>query len=249
VLLLCALSLILCGAPAFGQAVTGEMALRALDTDGSGDLQVGEYVRFYQDRSRAADRDGDGLMTGDEFRQSVPAGLTDPTPGAFSGFDLDRDLRLSLGELGAYHGWVFANAIDADRSGAVSVEELAAVMGIPARAPEEGSPERAIFDLDFADRNGKVSLSEFMRWQETRFERIDTSGNGVLSDGEFRAAQEGRAKRFANLQFGRFDTDRNRRMDKREFLSFQAYVFREFWDRDGDGEASLDEVRRLMNER
>jgi Ca2+-binding EF-hand superfamily protein len=108
------------------------------------------------------------------------------------------------------------------------------------------SPEVALRYLD-ADRDGKVSLNDWLTFQVTKMAAADVDQNGELTYKEFKTTLQGRALNNAEQSFNAFNREgRQRSMNQREFLGYHAYVFNTFLDTTKDGALSLEEYEKMM---
>ena len=108
------------------------------------------------------------------------------------------------------------------------------------------APEMALRFLD-ADKDGKVSLNDYLTFQVTRMATADLDGNGELTYKEFKETLDGRARASGEQSFGAFNREgRQRSLNQREFLGYHAYVFNTFLDTTKDGVLSLDEFNKMM---
>lgn len=95
------------------------------------------------------------------------------------------------------------------------------------------------------DRDGKVSLDEYLHFQQPRLAEFDENENGRLSRAEFEASLSEQAKRNIDRSFRAFDQDKNRALDEREFLGYHAFVFNNFLDANKDEFLTADELAEL----
>jgi hypothetical protein len=107
------------------------------------------------------------------------------------------------------------------------------------------TPEQAVAFLDH-DKDGKVSLNEYLNFQLPNLAKNDLNSNGKLSRDEFKNSLADSAKKNAETSFKAFDADRNNGLDQREFLGYHAFVFKNYIDTDKDGFMSAAEWSALM---
>jgi Ca2+-binding EF-hand superfamily protein len=120
-----------------------------------------------------------------------------------------------------------------------------AATAAPALA-QQVTAEQAIAWLD-KDADGKCSLQEFLAFQQTRMTQFDTSGDGALQFLEFRESLQGEGKKNAQRSFDAFNRESNiKALTQREFLGYQAYVFKNYIDADKDGFMSAAEWSKIM---
>lgn len=121
------------GSPA-PQAAAGpteaEAAIAGLDRDHNGSVSEIEYLQFQVARFPQIDTDGDGLLTSEEFRNSLAPGARLRSDTAFRGNDSNHDRRLSQVEYVNYQSYVFQAVLDQNRNGAWTVEEYRAVLRV-----------------------------------------------------------------------------------------------------------------------
>ena len=100
--------------------------------------------------------------------------------------------------------------------------------GSTASAQMAVAPEVALRFLD-ADRDGKVSLNDWLTFQVTKMAKADLDQNGELTYKEFKETVQGRARANAEQSFNAFNREgRQRSLNQREFLGYHAYVFNGF---------------------
>lgn len=108
------------------------------------------------------------------------------------------------------------------------------------------SPEVALAYLD-ADRDGKVTLNDYLNFQLPKMTAADNDQNGELTYKEFKESLEGRGRDNAQQSFTAFNREgRSRTMNQREFLGYHAYVFNTLLDTSKDGVLSVEELGKMM---
>jgi hypothetical protein len=111
---------------------------------------------------------------------------------------------------------------------------------------QQPTPEQAIQFLD-KDADGKCSLNEYLTFQAARLTQFDASGDGLLQYGEFKESLQGKTKMNAQRTFNAFDREEeNNALTRREFLGYQAFVFKNYIDGDNDGFMSAGEWSKVM---
>lgn len=108
------------------------------------------------------------------------------------------------------------------------------------------TPEAALTFMD-ADKDGKVTLNDYLNVQLPKMAAGDTDQNGELSYKEFKETLDARAKVNAEQSFNAFNREgRARTMNQREFLGYHAYVFNNVLDANKDGVLSAEELGKIM---
>lgn len=95
------------------------------------------------------------------------------------------------------------------------------------------------------DRDGKVSLNEYLHFQKPRLAEFDANDNGRLSRAEFEASLTEKAKRNVNRSFRVFDENGNRALEEREFLGYHLFVFNNFLDANKDEFLTVEEMAEI----
>ena len=120
--------------PPAAQAAAGpteaEAAIAALDRDHNGSVSEIEYLQFQVARFPQIDTDSDGLLTSEEFRNSLAPAARLRSDTAFRGNDSNHDRRLSQVEYVNYQSYVFQAVLDQNRDGAWTVAEYRAVLRV-----------------------------------------------------------------------------------------------------------------------
>lgn len=135
-----------------------------------------------------------------------------------------------------------------NRSTVMAAVALSAALsaGSVALAQMGVAPEVALRFLD-ADKDGKVSLNDWLTFQVTKMAEADLDQNGELTYKEFKETVQGRARDNAEQSFNAFNREgRQRSLNQREFLGYNAYVFNNFLDTTKDGALSLEEYTKMM---
>jgi Ca2+-binding EF-hand superfamily protein len=119
---------------------------------------------------------------------------------------------------------------------------VAMIVGGAALAQDRAAGLVRFLDIDNDER---VSLNEYLNFQQPRLAEFDENENGRLSRAEFTASLSEEAKGNAQRSFRFSDQDGNRALDEREFLGYHAYVFNNFLDADRDEFVTAEELAAL----
>lgn len=105
---------------------------------------------------------------------------------------------------------------------AASIGSLAAGSLSPAFAaddadgPREGRFAARMIDRYDADKDGTVTLDEYLAVEDDRFEKADGDGDGFVTALEFESAMGGAAERRGGRMLDRLDTDKDGRISVAE---------------------------------
>jgi hypothetical protein len=123
------------------------------------------------------------------------------------------------------------------------------VLMSPALAPlaTAQQPEMVIAYLD-KNADGKCDLNEYLGYQVSRMAQVDKDGDGELNQGEFKDSLQGKAKANVAVLFKGTNSEGGRTLSQKEFLGYQAWVFKTFVDTDKDGFMSQEEWTSIMSE-
>src|SRR5436190_11958782 len=102
-------------------------------------------------------------------------------------------------------------------------------------------------ELD-SNKDGVVTLDEFLARRNPTFARIDKNNDGVIDRAEFEAAAKETANYWVKRFIKRFDADRDGRIGKDEFAKARRERFA-MRDRDGDFGMGVEDRPRGMRER
>lgn len=118
----------------------------------------------------------------------------------------------------------------------------------PALAPMATAqqPERVIAYLD-KNADGKCDLNEYLGYQVSRITQVDKDGDGELNQGEFKESLQGKAKANIAVLFKGANSEGGRTLSQKEFLGYQAWVFKTFIDTDNDAFMSQEEWTSIMS--
>lgn len=149
------------------------------------------YVERLLTMLRNADRDGDGLDTGDIALQKARtlAGLRATEIGYFLRSDLDGNLKISRTEMDrALRGNSEARTrdveaqftkYDANADDTITLQEVAAKAVLKPRSEE--TVETKLFALD-PNADGRLTIQELRTLAEQRFDAVDINHDGLLSE-------------------------------------------------------------------
>ena len=104
-----------------------------------------------------------------------------------------------------------------------------------------GQGERMLQRLDL-NRDGAISPAEAGAVRTVRFLRLDSDGDGVITEAEMLAAAQERIARRIAKKFARMDRNGDGRVERAEFDDRGAARFARL-DNDGDGRVSREEIR------
>lgn len=221
-----------------------QVALRAFDENGDGELSLLEYqflphTNLAASWSAARDTNNDGALSLDEFQFQKGLPLAALTREYFRMLDVDGNQRLSLDEwrFQTNHPEARFRSLDTDSNGSLTEAEFSS----------EGSQTRERLSRDFklldANRDGRMDLTEFFTlpyWipdgargaindpvviaADDQFKALtshwadwDRNSDGQLNATEFGdAALERHVRGLESTQFSDWDVDRNRQVSRDE---------------------------------
>lgn len=123
---------------------------------------------------------------------------------------------------------------------------LALANGPAAAQPPGAQPGLVIAFLD-KNGDGKCDLNEYLTYHAPRFGQFDTNSDGELDLSEFKVSLRGKAKANAVMVFRGANAEGGRGLTQREFLGYQAFVFKTYVDTDKDGFMSAEEWTEIMD--
>jgi len=138
-----------------------------------------------------ADKDGDGAITRDEFRNSRIE--------AFARFDSNSDGFLDAADRPARH----QKSTDAKPAGEQDQADGTVRQGQWSRHGHHGWHHRGgkgLLERMDANADGKLSQDEFVEGAMSRFDKADTDGNGVLDAKELEAMKSAAKQRTREMR-------------------------------------------------
>ncbi|SOE17991.1 EF hand domain-containing protein [Hoeflea halophila] len=147
-------------------------------------------------------------------------------------FDADRDGAVQLEEISAHHLAIF-ESVDTDKSGSLSTEELEAYGDMRKQERKEMREQRR------AERKAmKDAAKEGGNMMDKRAERDGTKGD---RDRQMAGKHDG--KGHHGMRVGRLDADRNGEISREEFTALDTKMFARF-DRNGDQKIDITDFYR-----
>lgn len=195
-----------------GKRGHGAHLIGMADADKSGDVSKAEFRAAAETRFAAMDQNGDGFVTKEEMEAAhaeMRARFEERRTERFAALDADGDGKVSLEEMNqaaekraaergkdglperhAARMSKFFEKADADGDGALTAEELQAAKskkhdGKKAEGMKDGKRGDRLARLD-TDGDGKVSEAEFMARSDKMFEKLDRNDDGKIEHGEGR---------------------------------------------------------------
>ncbi|MBI2256669.1 MAG: hypothetical protein HYU58_18755 [Proteobacteria bacterium] len=157
------------------------------DTNKDGAIDRTEFDAQGAARFKAIDANGDGFASADELkafheaqRAKFEAQKGDMAAKMIKRFDKDGDGKLSEAEWPGKGHMNFADA-DANKDGAVTTEEMAALRKAHDRGMPDGKDRMARLDTD---KDGKISVAEWSAQGEKMFTRFDKNKDGKIAKDE-----------------------------------------------------------------
>jgi Ca2+-binding EF-hand superfamily protein len=102
-------------------------ALAMLDYNKDGKTDLNEYLNFQMPNLKTFDANGNGRLSRDEFKESLPASAKSNAPRSFAAFDRDKDNGLEQQEYLGYHAFVFKNVLDKNKDEFIDASEWQAI--------------------------------------------------------------------------------------------------------------------------
>jgi Ca2+-binding EF-hand superfamily protein len=209
------------------------------DADGSGIVDVEEYVQEYNDRSRKELERG----------RTQQAAMTSTR---FAALDADNNLQISRSEFAASGDKQYAGFLkmpvpqDTSREGRTAEgaarfdRRPGGPLGMPTSHTREG-----FLQLYDSDGDGEVERTEYDQARAAQFARTDTDGDGELSADEYYVEYEDRVERRialladdsdkqTRIRFGALDADKDGKLTWSEYQASGKRTF-DRADRGHDG--------------
>ncbi len=164
--------------------------VKHLDTAGNGYVTQDEFIAAAQKRFARLDKKGDGKLTPDELtaprwgRSAAQGGQSRPLPPAaqarFAKADTNHDGVVTLDEYVAAAKALYAQ-LDTQHNGKVTANEIASSPRTQERAVKVA--DRLIHRMD-TNGDGVVSQDEFLAAAKSRFAKLDKNGDGFIDADE-----------------------------------------------------------------
>lgn len=176
-----------------------EQAFSRMDSNGDGKIELSELPEqrreFFERMMQFGDRNGDKALDLAEFKAIQNRGsATTATPqrgmdgrfgagfAVFAALDTNRDGSLSSEEVAAATSVL--KKLDKNGDGKIEGEELRPAG--PTGQVGQGGSDRFLADID-KDKDGKISKDEAPERLKENFDRVDTNGDGFIDAAERRA--------------------------------------------------------------
>jgi Ca2+-binding EF-hand superfamily protein len=213
-------------------------ALKKLDTDGDGRVSLNEYLAGASARFKAADVNNTGTLSAAQLASSPQAQRHNQRTAdrLVKRLDTAQKGYVTADDFVAEAQKRFAR-LDPQGSGKVTLEQFSA-------APAARFGRAAFASTTGTDAGAATGKRAAFRQQfaQAEFAKLDTNGDGVVTQAEFTAAAKGR--------FAAMDTQNNGKLTAQQIatspvaqqrdLKFAQHVVKKL-DTNGDGVVSLDE--------
>lgn len=203
------------------------MFMETFDKDGDGKLTQAEIDERSNELFAAADTNGDGRVTLEEFKVAFVATAVTPKVRAFQKLDRDGDGKVTEAEYNARAERMMSRM---DRRKDDDDD----------RGPRRGMrPGMEAFDTD---GDGNLSPDEIRAARAERFAKADSDGDKVLTLEEFTVLWAGRMEQPMVRMFQRLDRDGDLAITKDEATRPTRNLVSRM-DRNGDGALSFEDHR------
>ncbi len=216
-----------------------EHALKKLDTDGDGRVSLDEYLAGASARFKEADANNAGMLSAAQLASSPQAQrhnqrsadrLVNRLDTAHKGYVTSDDFVAEAQKR-------FAR-LDPQGTGKVTLEQFSA-----APAARFGHAAFAPASTDAVAATGKDKRAAFrQQFAQAEFARLDTNGDGVVTQAEFTTAAKSRFAAMDTQNSGKLTAQQiaTSAVAQKRDLEFAQHVVKKL-DTNGDGVVSLDE--------